>query len=131
MARNGSELQTNSRDQPLVAGLGDILCSRRPELFLKTLVSGLRGTNRAQSKKRPVASTRLFPPKHESSGGVMVSLMACCVWVADFAGLCRNLPMEGKYLLCFPCFLNRRSALRLCPGPPAHPNLSSNRPLHM
>src|SRR6266700_1035100 len=25
---------------------------------------------------------------------------SCCAWVADFAGLCRNLPSYGLYLIC-------------------------------
>jgi hypothetical protein len=28
---------------------------------------------------------------------VMFTSPSCCVWVADFAGLCRNLPREGEY----------------------------------
>ena len=52
---------------------------------------------------------------------------SCCAWGADFAGLCRNLPMEGLSTLFsagVKDFLNRRTAVRLCPGPPGHPNLS-------
>jgi hypothetical protein len=44
---------------------------------------------------------------------------SCCAWGADFEVLCRNLPMEGLSTLFaagVKDFLNRRSAVRLCPG---------------